>query len=64
MQADIHDLTYGDWVKKVTDQASKDGVTGTPTVFVDGTKLADISADRADRRGDRGPGGLTRRLWP
>jgi protein-disulfide isomerase len=43
VQADIHDLTYGDWVKKATDQASKDGVTGTPTVFVDGTKLADLS---------------------
>jgi len=44
VQAQIHDLTYGDWVKKATDQASKDGVTGTPTVFVDGTKLADDSA--------------------
>jgi protein-disulfide isomerase len=44
VQADIHDLTYGDWVKKATDQASKNGVTGTPTVFVDGTELADLSA--------------------
>jgi protein-disulfide isomerase len=44
VQADIHDLTYGDWVKKATDQASKDGVTGTPTAFVDGTQLADLSA--------------------
>jgi protein-disulfide isomerase len=43
VQADIHDRTYGDWVKKATDQASKDGVTGTPTVFVDGTELADLS---------------------
>ena len=40
----IRDLTYGDWVKTATDQASKDGVTGTPTVFVDGAKLADLSA--------------------
>jgi protein-disulfide isomerase len=40
---DIKNLTYGDWVKQVTDQASKDGVTGTPTVFVDGKKLADLS---------------------
>lgn len=40
----IRDLTYGDWVKEATDQASKDGVTGTPTVFVDGEKLADLSA--------------------
>ena len=40
----IRNLTYGDWVKKSTDQASKDGVTGTPTVFVDGKKLDDLSA--------------------
>jgi protein-disulfide isomerase len=40
----IRDLTYGDWVKQATDQASKDGVTGTPTVFVDGAELADLSA--------------------
>jgi protein-disulfide isomerase len=44
VQQDIRDLTYGDWVKTATDQASKDGVTGTPTAFVDGTKLADLSA--------------------
>ncbi len=44
VQAQIHDLTYGDWVTKATDQASKDGVTGTPTVFVDGTALSDLSA--------------------
>jgi protein-disulfide isomerase len=43
VQADIHDLIYGDWVKQATDQASKDGVTGTPTVFVDGTELTDLS---------------------
>ena len=40
----IQNLTYGDWVKKVTDQASKDGVTGTPTVRVNGKALADLSA--------------------
>jgi protein-disulfide isomerase len=44
VMAQIHDRTYGDWVKTATDQASKDGVTGTPTVFVDGTKLADLSS--------------------
>ena len=41
----IRDLTYADWVKNVTDQASKDGVTGTPTVLVDGQTLADLSPD-------------------
>jgi protein-disulfide isomerase len=45
VEQDIRDLTYGDWVAQVTDQASKDGVTGTPTVFVDGTKLDDLSPD-------------------
>jgi protein-disulfide isomerase len=40
----IRDLTYGDWVKSATDQASKDGVTGTPTVLVAGQKLTDTSA--------------------
>jgi len=40
---EIQDLTYGDWVKKVTDQASKDGVTGTPTVLVKGKVLADLT---------------------
>jgi protein-disulfide isomerase len=34
---------YADWTKKVTDQASKDGVTGTPTVIIGGTKVADLS---------------------
>ena len=43
VDAEIKDLTYGDWVKKVTDQASKDGVTGTPTVLVKGKVLADLS---------------------
>jgi protein-disulfide isomerase len=40
----IRNLTYGDWVKTSTDQASKNGVTGTPTVLVAGQKLTDLSA--------------------
>ena len=43
VEQDIRDLTYGDWVHQATDQASKDGVTGTPTVFVGGKDLADLS---------------------
>jgi protein-disulfide isomerase len=35
----IRNLAYGEWVKKAEEQASKDGVTGTPTVLVDGNKL-------------------------
>jgi protein-disulfide isomerase len=40
---DIRDLVYGEWVKGAEDQASKDGVTGTPTVLVDGDRLDDLS---------------------
>jgi protein-disulfide isomerase len=42
--ADIEQRTYADWVARSTDQASKDGVTGTPTVVVDGKTLTDLSA--------------------
>ena len=40
VQTDIRDLVFGDWVKRAEDQASKDGVTGTPTVFVNGEELS------------------------
>jgi protein-disulfide isomerase len=39
----IKDMKYADWVKKVTDQASKDGVTGTPTVIIGGSQVQDLS---------------------
>ena len=42
--ADVEQRTYGDWVKKSTDRASKDGVTATPTVVVDGKTLSDLTA--------------------
>ena len=45
VEKDIRNLTYGDWVKTATDEASRDGVTGTPTVFVGGQKLADLTPD-------------------
>jgi protein-disulfide isomerase len=43
VEKDIRDLTYEDWTKNATDQASKDGVTGTPTVFVNGKALANAT---------------------
>jgi len=47
VESGIRDLRYGDWVAAATDQASTDGVTGTPTVFVDGTQLdsADLTPE-------------------
>jgi protein-disulfide isomerase len=35
----IDDLRFEQWVGNVTDRASKDGVTGTPTVRIDGKTL-------------------------
>jgi len=35
----IESLAYEQWVKNATDQASKDGVAGTPTVVVDGEQV-------------------------
>ncbi len=40
----VRDLRFADWAARVTDQASREGITGTPTVVVDGTLLADRSA--------------------
>jgi protein-disulfide isomerase len=44
----VKDDTYRTWTEHVTDQASRDAVTGTPTVLVNGQPLA-----------DRSPAGLT-----
>lgn len=35
----IDGATFEDWVAKATDQASDDGVSGTPTITVDGTQV-------------------------
>lgn len=35
----IEDRRFDDWVQQTTDAAFADGVTGTPTVFVNGTQL-------------------------
>jgi protein-disulfide isomerase len=35
----IGDLRFQDWTRRMTDQASRDGVVGTPTYLVDGTPL-------------------------
>ena len=46
-QPGIKDRTFEQWVKNVSDQASKDGVNQTPTVFVDGKKISRL--DRLPR---------------
>jgi protein-disulfide isomerase len=39
----IKNQTYLDWTKKVTDQASKDGVNQTPTVIIGGKQVSDLT---------------------
>jgi protein-disulfide isomerase len=46
VQSAIQDLRYRQWVANATDVASRNGVTITPTVFVDGQTLPPSSADQ------------------
>ena len=39
VETGIRDLVYEEWTKKVTDEASKEGLQGTPTIRVDGEPL-------------------------
>ncbi|MGY1771579.1 DsbA family protein [Blastococcus sp. SYSU D00813] len=41
----IRDLRFGGWVADATDRASRDGLTGTPRVLVDGEQLAAPTAE-------------------
>ena len=41
----ITGLVYEDWTREVTDAASRAGVSGTPTVLIDGAPLQDRSAE-------------------
>ena len=45
--AGIRDRTFEDWTARVTEEASKAGITGTPTVLVDGEVLdpAELTPD-------------------
>lgn len=42
----VNDQTYAKWTAAVTDQASKAGVNGTPTVMVNGKPVNDISSPK------------------
>jgi protein-disulfide isomerase len=41
----VEDGTFEDWTKKVTRDSNDAGVTGTPTVFVNGTRLDSFDPD-------------------
>ena len=41
IEGPIGDKVYDQWITNATEQMSKDGVTGTPTVFIDGEKVDD-----------------------
>ncbi|TQN43736.1 protein-disulfide isomerase [Blastococcus colisei] len=45
VETGIRELRFGDWVARVTDQASQEGLTGTPTVLVNGEPLAVPTAE-------------------
>ncbi|MDK3256340.1 DsbA family protein [Blastococcus capsensis] len=45
VEAAIRELRFGDWVERVTDQASQEGLTGTPTVLVDSDPLTTPTAE-------------------
>lgn len=45
VKACIEDRRYDDWVKQTTAATLDDDVTGTPTIFVNGTKLDGFDAD-------------------
>jgi protein-disulfide isomerase len=45
VQKGIDDRTFGQWVKNVNDQASKDGVNSTPTVKINGKTLKFTTTD-------------------
>lgn len=41
----VRDQQYQDWTARVTGQAARDGVTGTPAVRVDGAMVAPVAAE-------------------
>ncbi|GAA3744386.1 DsbA family protein [Micromonospora maritima] len=41
----VNDGTYTSWTEHVTEEASKSGVTGTPTIKVNGSEVQDKSPD-------------------
>jgi protein-disulfide isomerase len=43
----VKDNVFKQWVVNATDQMSKNGVNGTPTIFIDGTKYGDNGPQEA-----------------
>ncbi|MBO9579114.1 MAG: thioredoxin domain-containing protein [Microbacteriaceae bacterium] len=46
----IRDLAFGDWVEQSTDRSTGSGITGTPTVFVNGQQYEGSVSDAATFR--------------
>jgi protein-disulfide isomerase len=44
----IEDKVYEQWIKNATEQMSKNGVNGTPTVFIDGEQVEGTPEDAID----------------
>lgn len=44
----IEDKSFDQWIQNATEQMSKDGVNGTPTVLVDGKRAGDTPQDGID----------------
>ena len=44
----IEDKSFDQWIQNATEQMSKDGVNGTPTVLVDGERAGDTPQDGID----------------
>jgi len=51
IRSQVEDKVYEQWVVNATEAMSKNGVTGTPTVFVDGKRLKDPVQDLLDALG-------------
>lgn len=47
VKAPIEEEKFGQWVINATDQMSKDGISGTPTVFIDGEIAGKTPAESA-----------------
>ncbi len=48
ISAPIEDKIYEQWITNATDEMSQNGVTGTPTVFIDGERVEGSTQESVD----------------